>query len=284
VSEEMTVPGETAPAPPPAPTPSKALVPVTRQPIEVAERGILLRSFDDLQRFAEMVLKSGAAPESINTIGMVSTAIQMGMERGLAPLAGLRAVYFVRGMPSWRGEAAVALVRQSPLCQSYKAYVEGEGDARRGVCITWRRGDPEPVRTEFSIDDAKRANLYGKKGPWQEYRDRQLKWRAIGFNLKDQFPDILGGLPIAEEAEDWPREALPAAAPERPSLAAPPATPDPLLAQLVAEPQPQVDPQECAHKSVPPSRLEALAPGKSLVCPECGEELKLEREPGEDVE
>lgn len=39
-------------------------------------------------------------------------------------------------------------------------------------------------------------------------------------------------------------------------------------------------PRDCAHPNVPPSKLEALAPGRSLVCDVCGEELKHERDPG----
>ncbi len=288
MSEELTMTPVAAEAPQ-----QKALVPQPRQAIEMAERGILLRSFDDLQRFAKMVLEAGAAPKSINTVGMVATAIQMGMERGLAPLGGLRAVYFVNGLPSWRGEAAVAMVRSSPLCLSYKSWVEGEGEARMGVCITHRRGDEAPVRTEFTVRDAKKANLWNKGGPWQEYPDRQLKWRSIGFNLKDQFPDILGGFPIKEEAEDWPKDAQPTVvpAPERAlTLVAPPAKPDPLLAQVLPAKQVEVVapktqavlPMDCAHKSVPPSRIEALAPGRSIVCHECGEELSPLREPGQE--
>jgi hypothetical protein len=210
-----------------------------RAMISVEERGLVIRSFEDLQRFAKMVLEANAAPKGIDTIGKVSVAIQMGMERGLPPLGGLRMVYFVNGLPSWRGEAAVALVRQSGLCLSYRAFVDGEGEARRGVCVTHRQGDPNPVRTEFSVKDAMKAGLWKKDGPWQSYPDRQLKWRAIGFNLKDQFPDVLGGFPIAEEALDIPA-AKGEAEPDRPALAAPPSGPDPLLAQLAAAPAPAV--------------------------------------------
>jgi hypothetical protein len=216
-------------------TPPAALAPAGRTPIEIADRGIILRSFAELQRFAQLVLESGAAPKGIDTAGKVAVAIQMGMERGMAPLGGLRAVFFVNGLPSWRGEAAVAIVRQSPLCMSYRAWIEGEGDERRGVCETHRRGDPAPVQTIFSVRDAMRAGLWSKAGPWKEYPDRQLRWRAIGFNLRDQFSDLLGGFPITEELRDIPGEQ-PVEAPraERQPAAAPP--PDPLLATLVEAP------------------------------------------------
>jgi recombination protein RecT len=43
---------------------------------------------------------------------------------------------------------------------------------------------------------------------------------------------------------------------------------------------PEKPPRDCPHPSVPPSKLEALSPGKSLVCSDCGEELRHDREPG----
>jgi len=58
----------------------------------------------------------------------------------------------------------------------------------------------------------------------------------------------------------------------------PPATEDPLVAK--AQATKEAPPLGCTHLKVPPSKLEALAPGKSLVCPDCGEELQREREPG----
>lgn len=36
------------------------------------------------------------------------------------------------------------------------------------------------------------------------------------------------------------------------------------------------EPKACAHPGWPPSKLAALAPGKSAVCPDCGEELRRE--------
>ena len=266
MSVEVSIP--VAPAEVKLPEPQKALTVPQRTAIEVTDRGILLRSFEDLQRFAKMVLEAGAAPKGINTVGMVATAIQMGMERGLSPLAGLRAVFFVNGLPSWRGEAAIALVRGSNVCRSYRAWVEGEGEARMGVCETLRRDDSAPVRTEFAVRDAKKANLWQKPGPWQEYPDRQLKWRAIGFNLRDNFSDVLGGFPLAEEAQDWPKEAQGSVAVIERTVPVPPAMPDPLLAQIVRAPV-----RSCAHDGVR-AHLARSEPGTTVVCHECGEEIR----------
>ena len=72
------------------------------------------------------------------------------------------------------------------------------------------------MRSEFSVQDAKRAGLWGKMSasgkptPWVLYPDRMLLFRARGFNLRDNFGDVLKGSieqvpgPIAREYNEVP--------------------------------------------------------------------------------
>lgn len=48
------------------------------------------------------------------------------------------------------------------------------------------------------------------------------------------------------------------------------------------KPAPAAAAPQCAHPKVPPSKVDALSVGKSIVCPDCKQELKRERQPGED--
>jgi hypothetical protein len=108
--------------------------------------------------------------------------------------------------------------------------VVGEGDERKGVCVAHRIGYQEPDRKEFSVKDAKRANLWAKAGPWQEYPDGQLEWRAVGIMGKRVFSDVLGGFPIDVEAGDYTVLEL-TRTPEgtKPPELPQPSTPDPLF-------------------------------------------------------
>jgi hypothetical protein len=75
------------------------------------------------------------------------------------------------------------------------------------------------VTVSFSVSDAKRAGLWGKSGPWANYPERMLKYRARGFCLRDAFPDVLKGLITIEEANDYPTvdaTPAPAALPAKP--------------------------------------------------------------------
>jgi hypothetical protein len=66
-----------------------------------------------------------------------------------------------------------------------------------------KRRDRSPVVRTFSEADAKKAGLWGKAGPWQQYPSRMLQMRARSWALRDAFPDALRGLGIREEVADY---------------------------------------------------------------------------------
>lgn len=69
-------------------------------------------------------------------------------------------------------------------------------------CRAKRHGIPEHYEQEFTLEDAAKANLLTKDGPWQQYRKRMLQMRARAWVLRDGFADCLRGMHIAEEAMD----------------------------------------------------------------------------------
>lgn len=157
--------------------------------------------------FARMLASSDMVPKDYKQRpANVIVAIQWGYEVGLGPLQALQNIAVINGRPSIWGDAAIALVRGHPACGSISEGVEGEGDQRHGWCEVVRKGE-KPQRRTFSIADAKKANLWGKQGPWQQYPDRMLQLRARGFALRDVFPDALRGVITVEEAQDMPAEA-----------------------------------------------------------------------------
>lgn len=133
-------------------------------------------------------------------------AMQWGAELGLKPLQSLQNLAVINGRPALWGDAVIALVLASPLCE----YVTEEDDGETAVCRVKRKGAPEQVRT-FSTEDAKRAGLLGKQGPWTQYPKRMRQMRARAFALRDVFPDVLRGMPVAEELQDMAIAGPPAA-------------------------------------------------------------------------
>ena len=175
-------------------------------PAPATERlpSIVPHTIDELIRFSKMIARSNLVPRDYRGKPEdVMVAIMHGLELGLKPLQALRGIAVINGRPTVWGDVALALVRSSALCEYVVEELRGEGDNLEAVCRVKRRGHPEIVRT-FSVQDAKRAGLWGRQGPWREYPQRMLQMRARSWALRDAFPDLLSGLYLAEEAMDIP--------------------------------------------------------------------------------
>jgi len=167
--------------------------------------GLALASFDDAFRFAKMVAGSEFAPKDFKgKPESCMLAIQHGSEVGLSPMQSLQSIAVINGRPTIWGDAALALVQASAVCEFVYETVDGDGDQMIATCQAKRRGYTKPTTVTFSVADAKKAGLWGKSGPWQSYPKRMLQLRARGFALRDAFPDVLRGLITAEEAQDYP--------------------------------------------------------------------------------
>lgn len=148
---------------------------------------------------AAWIAKSDLAPRDYKDKPQnVLIAMQMGLEVGLSPMQSIQNIAVINGRPSIWGDSMLA------LCQNHRDFEsidENQSTNEKGVCIVKRRG-MEPQRREFTVEDAKKAGLWGKQGPWQTAPARMLKLRARAFALRDTFADALRGLQLAEEQRD----------------------------------------------------------------------------------
>jgi len=160
------------------------------------------KDLDEAMRFADMLAGSSIVPKDyIGKPGNCLVAIQWGMELGLQPMQAMQSIAVINGRPSLWGDAMLALVKAHPAFE----WIKEECDGNVAICTIKRRGEPEVVQS-FSMEEAKRAGLTGKQGPWTQYPKRMLQMRARGFALRDAFPDALRGVVSAEEARDTPAE------------------------------------------------------------------------------
>ncbi|HEY4292095.1 hypothetical protein [Luteibacter sp.] len=156
------------------------------------------QTFDQAIQFCDYLADSDLVPKDFKgKPANCLIAIQWGAELGLKPLQAIQNIAIINGRPALWGDAVIALVRSSPLCE----YVRESEDGSTAVCRVKRRGEDEEVRT-FSVEDAKTAGLLGKSGTWTQYPKRMRQMRARAFALRDVFPDVLRGIPIAEEIMD----------------------------------------------------------------------------------
>jgi hypothetical protein len=66
-----------------------------------------------------------------------------------------------------------------------------------------RRHRGTPIVTRFSTAMADHAGLTRVDGPWQSYPERMLRMRARSWTMRDAFADVLRGLHLREEVEDY---------------------------------------------------------------------------------
>lgn len=160
------------------------------------------QTFEQALTFSNYLADSDLVPKDFK--GKPSNcliAMQWGSELGLKPLQAMQNLAIINGRPSLWGDAVLALVLASPVCEYVTETVEGD----TSICKAKRKGSPEQIRT-FSDADAKAAGLLGKQGPWMQYKARMRQMRARAFCLRDVFADVLRGLPVAEELMDTPGE------------------------------------------------------------------------------
>ena len=209
------------------------------------QMGMAPRNIEEGWRLANIFAKSDLVPKDFrDKPANVFLALQYGIEIGLPPMQALQSIAVVNGRPSIWGDGFLALIVASDKYADHDEYflVDGErrelltfGDLEKdttaAVCKFVRKGKATAVVQSFSVGMARAAGLMGakpgaggKEGPWRNYPDRMLKYRARSWAGRDAFPDVLRGIITTEEARDIatpePAALTPIASPRRMSRTA----------------------------------------------------------------
>lgn len=173
--------------------------------IPMTKRGVALQTFEDMVRFCKYAVASRLAPKGVDSVEAAVICLQFGMELGLTTTQALQNVMVVNGRPALWGDAVLGLCMNHAEFDfaAWKESVSGAGDNMTATCQCKRKSNPHARVQTFSVADAKRGGLWGKQGPWTNYPQRMLQMRARSWALRDEFPDVLKGIAIAEEAEDY---------------------------------------------------------------------------------
>lgn len=200
-------------------------VPATTKGIQVSAgknvAALVPQTIDEAFRVATAVSRAGMAPYGMDTPEKCLIAIMSGAEVGLPPMQSVQNIAVINNRPCMWGDALIGVVRASGFAEYIKEWIEGEGDQMVAHCETLRKGEKEPIVETFSVDDAKKAGLWqteakvqrrSKGGgtyqadndsPWYKHPKRMLKMRARAFLLRDVYSDVLKGLQVREEVEDY---------------------------------------------------------------------------------
>lgn len=129
--------------------------------------------------------------------------IMTGTELGLTANQALRSIQVVKGKPNLSADLIVALVKRSELCESWETI-----ESTNVLCTveTKRRGDQNPRRLTWTLDDAKRAGIGGEM--YQKYPRQMLRHRCSSDLAREVYPDLVLGLFAPEDFND-PRDLRP---------------------------------------------------------------------------
>ena len=119
----------------------------------------------------------------------IAAAIMRGMEIGLKPMQALASIAVINGRASLWGDAMPALMQRA----GHHVDVDYEGAGENLVAVaTLTRGDTgKQIVRRFGHQDAKRAGLLGKQGPWMQYPQRMMAMRARSWAIRDGAADAL---------------------------------------------------------------------------------------------
>lgn len=213
-------------------TVSPASAPDRKLDLDVRRGLFEFTDLDTAMRVANLMSTSELVPkEYFKRPDNILVAIQMGAEVGLKPMQSLQNIKVINGKPSVYGTVgkALLLAHGFGIDEANLDEIKQTGIAR----CTIKRPDGQVFTQKFTKEMAVTAKLWGKAGPWTDYPERMLSWRAFWFCAKDGAADVLHGLRGAEEEQDhepiemgpivvMPRsvDALPASPPKSDDLPA----------------------------------------------------------------
>ncbi len=191
--------------------PSVALA--KREPRPWGNRGIELRTLEEMTRFANSIYASKVwKPKDLASVGDVVIQLQFGAEIGLAPMASIQNIAIINGKPSIYGPIGLGLIQSSGMLQDYKKEPFGElkfdrtkktvGDDSTYGCrwTFWRRGIATPYISEWTVEDDMIAGLW-KRNVHATYPKDLIDYRAFWKGARFAFADVLKGVAGREFAE-----------------------------------------------------------------------------------
>ena len=197
------------------------------------------QDFQHAQRIAKMLVTSALMPEAFRgeeNLGSAVIAVDIAMRLHLNPLMVAQQIYIIHGRPAFSAQMMIGVCNTSADFGKirYELRTNGEREIRGSsnvvkledrVCTAWALEGkeerlPEGVNTlekaraaglnilegpPISMEMAVKEGWYSKAGSkWQTLPDLMLRYRAAAFFVRLFAPELLMGLPTADELEDMP--------------------------------------------------------------------------------
>lgn len=142
---------------------------------------------------AEMLVKSGFLPVSINTPEKALAIAMTAKELGVGVMEGFRSINIIQGKPCVSPQLMLALAMRTGQLQQIKY------DSTDERCkITIIRKGWEPHTEEFGVKEATALGLINRDN-YRKQASIMFRWRALAAGLRVTFSDVVLGLYNPEE-------------------------------------------------------------------------------------
>lgn len=147
-------------------------------------------------KFCTQLIQSGLLPKHYQRPQAVLAAILMGQEMGFSPMASLRVIAVINGVPTLQASGMKAKAIKAG--GQFKT-VEWTDEV---CCIkATRPGWAESEVVTYTIEDAKLQGLTGKDN-WKRMPKQMLYARAVTMAIRNLFADVVEGVYGTEEMLD----------------------------------------------------------------------------------
>lgn len=158
--------------------------------------------FGAIERLATYAVKSGFVSKLSQP--QIVFIILKGYELNISPMQALADIHLVNGKPGLSVQLMISLANRSGMLSHFDIPDADEAfKAGKATVSATRKDRPDsPITMTFTIDDAKKAGLWDKVGPWTQYPGQMLVNRAVSMLLRRIIPEALSGMYLAEELEN----------------------------------------------------------------------------------
>ena len=149
--------------------------------------------FSTMMDMAEVLVKGGFLPQSIQNAQAAVSIILLGRELNIPPWQAINSINVINRRPTISPQLMLALIERSGRLDDIKI----DSDAAKCTVMMKRKGRSPHTET-FTMTDAQAMQLAGKDN-WKKQPAVMLKWRAVAACARVVFPDVLMGLYTPEE-------------------------------------------------------------------------------------
>lgn len=155
-------------------------------------------SLGTMIKFVDHLKANNALPQNENP-GQLLMKLQAAKDMGLTPTQAINGIGFVNGKLTVYGSSAASLMTKHGYALEW---LESSATTAK---VRVSKGERAHEET-YTIEDARKANLANKPGPWSQYPKDMLRWKALSRARNFFCPEVAGGMPVHEDYQDIDEE------------------------------------------------------------------------------